>query len=330
MRNIAFIISLLAVLLLSSCGEDGKHFKIEGHLLQMNQGEFYVYSMEGGLQGIDTIKVQGGRFAYEVPCEREEILSLVFPNFSEVPIFAEPGKTVKLNGDASHLKELEIKGTKTNELMSSFRAQIKNASPPETKQYAIQFTKDHPESPIGIWLVKKYIIATPSPDYKEANDLIKLMKAHQKDNGQLVNLSKSVSELNNASVGKRLPSFTAYDTKGGLVSSAQLSTGTAIIMTYATWSYNSSDILRQVKDKIDQSKANVKVVVISVDPSKTDCENYLKTSNYTWPVICTGEMFDTNILSQLGMKTVPDNIVVRNGTITARDLSASDLMNEIK
>ena len=30
----------------------------------MDQGEFYVYSPEGGINGIDTIRLQGGLMSY--------------------------------------------------------------------------------------------------------------------------------------------------------------------------------------------------------------------------------------------------------------------------
>lgn len=295
----------------------------------MNQGEFYVYSTEGTLLGIDTIKVQGGRFAYETPCERPTTLTLVFPNFSEVPIFAEPGKTVKIDGDASHLKKLKISGTKTNELMSSFREQISNASPPETKRYAAQFIADHPQSPIGLWLVRKYFIATPKPDYGEALKLIKLMSASQNDNGSLPALSRSIQALKACSVGSKLPVFTAYDINGRLVSSSSLSSGTAVICVWASWSYSSTDMLRQLKNATF-GKSGVKVVTISVDASKKDCENYVRMNQTTWPVICTGELFETKLLAQLGLLTVPDNMVVKNGRITARGLSAKDLADTVK
>ena len=87
----------------------------------MNQGEFYVYSTDGGMDGMDTIKVVGGSFTYEMPCLDDCTLMIVFPNFSEQPIFAESGESVDLKGDASHLKEKEVKGTKNNELMNKFR-----------------------------------------------------------------------------------------------------------------------------------------------------------------------------------------------------------------
>ena len=107
---------LLLTLLISSCGVDSNHFKIEGHLLNINQSDFYVYAENGSIDGLDTIHVEGGRFAYEVPCKHPTILYLVFPNYSVVPIFAQPGKSVSIKGDASHLKEIEVKGTDDNEL----------------------------------------------------------------------------------------------------------------------------------------------------------------------------------------------------------------------
>ena len=68
MRHKLFLLALLSVLLVS-CGTDGKHFKFEGRFLHLNQGEFYLYSEDGAVSGIDTIKVEGGRFAYEMACD---------------------------------------------------------------------------------------------------------------------------------------------------------------------------------------------------------------------------------------------------------------------
>lgn len=319
----------LAVVITTSCGEDSRHFKVEGHLLQMNQGEFYVYSTEDAINGIDTIKVEGGRFAYEMQCDHPATITLVFPNFSVIPIFAEPGKTVNVNGDASHLKELEIKGTKANEQLSAFRKQTANASPPEIKHYAAQLIADHPESVVGPWLVRKYFIATPAPDYKEAQRLVKLMMAHQKENGQLTLVSQFLKSAINVSVGSTLPTFTAYDINGKMVSSSDLSSGTAVICVWASWSYGSMNMLRQLKNKLQSHAGNVKVVAVSVDASKSDCRRYIKMNQIEWPVVCTGDLFETSLLKQLGMMTVPDNILIKNGKIVARNLPTKELVDRL-
>ena len=112
MKKFAYFFILIASLTLTACGVSSNRFQLEGRFLHMDQGEFYVYSPDGGIEGVDTIKVIDGRFTYEAPCKDKFTLMIVFPNFSEQPVFAEPGKSVDIKADASHLKELTVKGSK--------------------------------------------------------------------------------------------------------------------------------------------------------------------------------------------------------------------------
>lgn len=81
------------------------------------------------------------------------------------------------------------------------------------------------------------------PDYQGAERLLKVLMKAQPQNSSLRRLANSVEKLKNTSVGSKLPSFTAYDINGGSVSSSQLSTGTAVICVWATWSYDSQDMI---------------------------------------------------------------------------------------
>ena len=90
----------------------------------MNQAEFYVYSPDGGIKGIDTIKVHEGRFAYETMLRDEATFVLIFPNFSELAVFGEPGEKVEIKGDASHMKEMTVEGSDDNEDMTKLRMEL--------------------------------------------------------------------------------------------------------------------------------------------------------------------------------------------------------------
>jgi len=148
--------------LLSACGGRSGYFKVSGRLANIDQGEFYIYSPDGAIDGIDTIHVTGGRFTYERPCEREAMLLMVFPNFSEQPIFAEPGEKVSIKGDVSHLRDIEIEGTKANNLMTKFRKQTLSSLPQQAREAAARTIADHPESPIGVYLVRRYFLRPPA------------------------------------------------------------------------------------------------------------------------------------------------------------------------
>ena len=315
------VLFLLLVLILISCGTRSGHFKMEGRFLHMNQGELYVYSPDGGIDGLDTIKIEAGRFAYEIPCSKPATLVIIFPNYSVQPIFAESGGSVEMKADASHLKEMEVKGTDDNELMTKFRKQIANSSPPDELKYAIQFIKDHPESTVSVYLLNRYLIQTETPDYKQAANLLKILLKEQPGPVTLGRLQRQISGLGTLKVGDKLPNFTAKDVNGKLINNATLANQTIIISTWAAWSYESLDFQRALNDAVKAGK--IAALGISVDANPKEVRQALKNDDITFPNVCDGKMLSTPLLKTFGLTTVPDNIVVRNGKIIERGITAN-------
>lgn len=123
MRNILLLLTLMLV----ACGPDNGHFRLKGHLLNLNQGEFYVYSPDGSLEGTDTITVAGGRFTYEPACKHEGVAVIMLPNGVEIPVFVTPGKSASMEGNAHNLQELEVEGGDENKLLTRFRKAVGSA-----------------------------------------------------------------------------------------------------------------------------------------------------------------------------------------------------------
>ena len=124
----------------------------------MNQAELYIYHPDQGWK--DTIAVRDGRFTYSVQLKDTCMLFLIFPNFSEMPVFAHSGAKISIEGDASHLRETEIKGTKTNEAMTAFRLRANNLTPPEVINAASDYIGKNPSSPVSLYLLRHYFILT--------------------------------------------------------------------------------------------------------------------------------------------------------------------------
>ena len=322
--------TLTLVLLLAACGVDSKRFRVEGRFLNLNRGEFYVYSTNGLIDGIDTVKLEAGRFTYDIPCEREGTLVMVFPNFSEQPIFAQPGKSVDIEGDASHLKELTVKGTKDNKLMNQFREAIVNASPPQVAKIAAMFAADNPTSLVSVYLVRRYFITTPTPNYKEAERLVKLLLAQQPKNGELNRMQTLISTLAKTSVGAPLPAFQARSTKGEKVSQQPYNkAAVAVLNVWSTTNMQSMEIQRMLKQKVRDSKGKLQVVSLCVDPILRECNDVLQRDSISWPNICDGAMFEGDVAKKLGIYTVPFNILLKNGKIIARDLDNNQLKEQL-
>jgi hypothetical protein len=326
----AGLVAATLALLLAACGVDGKRFRVEGRFLNLNRGEFYVYSTNGLIDGIDTVKLEGGRFTYDIPCEREGTLVMVFPNFSEQPIFAQPGKSVDIEGDASHLKELTVKGTKDNKLMNQFREAIVNASPPQVAKIAAMFAADNPTSLVSVYLVRRYFITTPTPNYKEAERLVKLLLAQQPKNGELNRMQTLISTLAKTSVGAPLPAFQARSTKGEKVSQQPYNkAAVAVFNVWSTTNMQSMEIQRTLKQKVRDSKGKLQVVSLCVDPILRECNDVLQRDSISWPNICDGAMFEGDVAKKLGIYTVPFNILLKNGKIIARDLDNNQLKEQL-
>lgn len=322
MKRIVYM--FLLSLLLVSCGTRSGYFKMEGRFLHMNQGELYVYSPDGGISGLDTIKVETGRFSYERPCSKSATLIIVFPNYSTQPIFAESGEAVEVKADASHLKEMEVEGTEANELMTKFRKQIASVAPPQELKYAIQVIKDHPESPVSAYLLNRYLIQTESPDYKLAAQLLPLLMKEQPENTALSRLNRQIKDLGNVMVGSKLPHFTAKDVNGKAVNDAMYSTkNVAIINVWATWSYESLDIQRALNDAVKAGK--IAVLGICVDANPKEVRQSLVRDDIQFPNVCDGKMLSSPLLKTFGLTMIPDNIVIRNGKVTERNITANTI-----
>ena len=264
----AVVFTLVATLVCTSCGTDSRHFRIDGRLLHLNQGEFYVYSPDGTINGLDTIKVQAGRFSYEVACDRPMTLMIVFPNFTEQPVFAQPGKSVDLKGDASHLKEMTVKGTKDNELMNKFREMIRNAAPPEMKKCAQLFVQDHPESRVGAYLVDRYFIHDANPDTKTAVRLVDLMIEKQPENGYLKRQKHQLTASFVATKGADIPNVLGTTVDGKTIGRVQLTKApVTVVCALATWKYESMSQFRRLAAYAASQQGRVAVVGVSIDAS---------------------------------------------------------------
>ena len=245
-RLVAFSFLLLFIF---ACERPEETFQLKGQFKNFSQGELYIYSLTGKGR-IDTVRLADGKFNYETFLDDTLVLSVVFPNFSEIPVVATPGASVSMEGNASHLKEVSVKGTKENKLLTAFRIKISTQTPPEVKKSAIAFIKDNPASPASLYILNKYFLLTANADYNEASKLLTIMSKASPHNQLIQRLHRQVEGLKTVCEGRRLPKFSAYTTKGARVTNSDLQGVLNVISTWASWNYESQRqqrLLRQLK-----------------------------------------------------------------------------------
>ena len=293
-----------------ACGTESGRFRLEGRLRNINQGEFWVYSLDGGLIGIDTIPVRNGRFSYEMDLYDQSTLMLVFPNYSEQPIFAKSGATVSIKGDATHLKEMIIEGTSDNVVSN--------------------FIKENRDSPVSIYLLQRYFVLSPEPDYRQARVLTEMLLQENPENGQLLNLKKKLKQLESSGLKSLIPKFSATDINGKKVTEKALNGKVNVVTTWATWSYLSINQQQRIKQLKEQYGDKLGVVSICLDGQPADCRRQIARDSLKWSTVCDGRMWETPLLQKFGLADVPANVLIDSkGKVVARNMTIKHLEERI-
>ncbi len=324
-----YLILFLILLAASSCSKQADRFKLEAQFKNLNQGEFYIYDVSTGEK--DTIAVNDGRFTYERQLTDTLTLAIIFPNYSEIPVFATPGGEVKMEGDASHLRDTEIKGTPDNDLMTAFRLKTNEMTPPEAEAEAEKFIGLHPNSPVSLYLLQKFFLQSFTPNYAKAYTLCEKLREKQPQNQHVARLLTQLEALKTYTTDGTLPEFQAISTEGDTVTNATMRAEVNVIMVWSTWSYESQQPMRTLSKLKKKYPERLKVLSICIDASPSEGKGVLERDSVTWPNVSDSLMFQSPALAQLGIATLPANIITnKQGKIIARNLSSSDLQDRVK
>ena len=330
-KGFGILTMLLGLVLLTGCGERRKTFLLEGTFKGFNQGELYICGIDGKFP-IDTVAVVKSQFHYEVALEEPTAFIVIFPNYSEVPVYGEKGAAVTIEGDVSHLREIDVEGTKENEVLTAYRKKTSQQTPPEVALSTEQFIKDNPTSPFATYLIRKIFIQSPQPDYKRATELMSLViKSDPNASEAMKAQMKYLDGLSYLKDGSRLPSFTAVGINGEDIKSSDLNAKVNVITVWNMSNYEGQGTLRQLQDRQKKvGEKNLKVLTVCLDADVKACKKHLERDSITWSTICDGRLWETPILSRTGLSYIPDNILTDDkGKIIAHSLSQNELMRKI-
>ena len=327
--SISYFSFLIPHSLLTSCSNKTNRFHMEAQFQNLNQGEFYIYDPYTGQK--DTIAVNDGRFVYNRDITDTLTLTILFPNFSEIAIFATPGAEVVMKGDATHLRDTEITGTKENDLLTAFRLKTNEMTPPEATDEAEKFINDNAASIVSMHLLQKFFLQGVTPDYKKAYTLCQKIHGAQPANQQAARLLTQLEALKDYADSGALPHFEAISTDGDTLTNATLSGDVNVILAWATWSYDSQSPMRPLRTMRKKHAEKLKIINICLDAAPSEGQGVLSRDSVDWPNVCDSLMWQSPILAQLGIATLPANIITdKRGNIVARNMSSNELQQKVK
>lgn len=321
-RGMALVLFLLALLSLTSCGVGKDRARFEGKLANITNAEFYAFSEDGAFEGVDTIRIEDGKFVYERKLTQPILLTLLYPNFTQTYVVLEPGKVIKMKGDAAKIGEAEISGTEQNELLTDFRQA--QAAKPEADQRmaAAQFVENHAGTLAAVAVFRKYFANARTADVKTALRLLDALKKAQPKERAVTYLDEFYRPIFTNGVGELLPDFSAETLDGKTVTAADFRGKCLAIACIGTWQSESYPFLRKLRTRLNSTRGKWTCLIVSLDVDRNVLRDRLRTDTISYPVICDRQAFESPLVSKLGLHYVPSCMLVdATGKIVQRDVT---------
>ena len=280
LHALCFTFLLIALAMTISACSDSRRFRLSGDINNLEQAEFYIYSPDGGLDKLDTITVEDGKFKWETLINHEVTFFLVYPNLSRQVIFARPGDDVRILGDASQLRAINVLGSDENKAYTEFRMAHFNDKPKQLLEAMNEFIAAHPESRVSTYMTTL----------------------------------RTASTTNGASMeeGQKLPNISLPP--DGITSDSttiEIRPGRPVLLTFwASWLPKSKEDFFYILKAYNQAKQltgerKVRPISISLDASADSYRSSLKYDSLVWESRCYRQLWDTPVVTQLSVTSLP-------------------------
>ena len=331
MRFPAYIIwSAALAALLTGCGPGKEKARVKGNFDHVQRAELYLYCADGTQEGIDTLRIERGKFKGDITVNEPCLYTLLLQSFTEYSIILEPGATISINGDAQKLAEMEISGTEENELLTDFRRQTLGKKESDIRRAATDFIRSHPKSLAAIAVLRDVFLRPEHTDVTVTRQLLEVLHKAQPQSRALRFVEQGLRPKLNATLNTTLPDFTATDIKGVGVNTTNFKGAPLLIAFVATWTQNYNEMARVLHVAKDKGPEGMRVLLLSLDTDIPRFKERVMRDSLSATVICDGKSFDSPLATTLGIRYVPSIMLVgSNGKIITRDIEPKRLETEI-
>lgn len=319
MNKLPFLFFLLTLL---GCGGADRQFSLYGDFDHLEQGEFLLYSHDGGMAQLDTLRLREGKFSHTLPLRGTATYCILYPNFSELTIFGQEGAKVKVKGDARSLNEVKVTGTDDNELYTQFRHQVQGLSTPQADSLARHYILNHPTSRVSTYLLEQHFVRSGRHDAATTWQIYdSLLRANPGDVA-LSNLAVHLRQQNALKVGERIPPFSLATRrvelsryKGGkrhvrVIDPTTITDTTAthqpmLIVFWASWRSGSASGLFRARKERTAHHDSLAVLSYSLDVEDDQLRAVEQRDSVDYPSYCDFEAWHSHLVQEWGISELP-------------------------
>ncbi len=267
---IGLFITLLAI---ASCGGRKGELRIKGEIKGLNNAGLTIFSRDGIIQGIDTLRVVNGEIDWSCPCDREAgSLTIVYPTYSTLTVFGGSGDVIVIEGDAKQLGATKVGGTEINEEYSRLRARLDESTPEARDSIISAYIAQNQQSPISRHL-------------------------------HIEELSHQVPDAMRK--GERLPDFTLPMRHGDTITTDSLRGKYTLLAFWANWRGGAGTLNARIRRLRRQAKQPLECISYNMDVNGTILNYMEHTDSITWHSYGDRKAFQSELASRLGIRDIP-------------------------
>ncbi|MBO4641366.1 MAG: DUF4369 domain-containing protein [Bacteroidaceae bacterium] len=327
--------SLLIGLTLLSCGGSQGQFQLQGNFAHLEQGEFLIYSLDGGLNKVDSLHVRDGKFEYVTKLDGKATYHILYPNYSELVIFGHSGGVVKIKGDAQNLNGVEVKGDKDNETYTQFRKEISEKSEKEVQDIARNYILSNPTLDMSQYLLGRYFILSDLATQEETKEIYDSLLRALPEDVSLSLLADDVKSKGMTLEGRKMPDFKLEtremmkDSTGHKIVSLADYKGKYLLMVFwANWKSGSQSALFHARHLRRDSHGKVEPLSYSLEVDNRQLTEIEKRDSVNYASFCDFRCWSSPLVRQLGIRDLPYYILV--GPDQKIIASGTDWLKEIE
>ena len=329
MKKLLFFLFTLVVLA-SGCGKKNT-FTLEGSIKGLPSDTILVFYQEPDYK-LDTILLSKGKFTYTITPDTFTIFSLLLGEKQILPIYADKGESVTLNGMAG---KIEVKGKGENAQLAKH---IQYLSTLENNKAAVMtavdsLIKTNPSSYSNIYLIDKYYVQDSLPDYNHIDQLIKGLSGIIKDTPYIIELQNKLSEKKELTEHRYVSNISCTDKKGKTVNWNSVKGKYVLLDFWASWNKESiatQDSLVSVQKALKKDK--FVIISLSLDLDKKEwMEKIIQKDTTQWKQVCDFKGWNNSIVKQQGITRIPANILIGpDKRVITQDIRGKELIDKVR
>ena len=319
-------LAYLLLIILSACGSKNTNsVYLNGEIKGLGNDTLYIYGTDKFYNRMDTLLVKDDKFSATLTTDTLVSTWLQFSDGTEYPLYLNKGDKIKIKGSAAELTSLEITGNAPNEELTAFQKAL--------EEKAEAFINSHPSSLVSIYLLEKYFVQKPQPDFSLIKEMTEHMTGGLKDRPYVDELLDLIQEEEKVSVGKTIPYVNLPNAKGTQISRTSFKDKYLLIHFWASWdpqSMEANAALRRIYKKEEKNKLFA-LWGISLDIDRKEWEEAIKRDTLKWEQSCDFSGWNTAPIKQLAIQALPANLFLSpSGKIEGKNMSEEDIKKKLE